>query len=389
MRNNREIFKSPGIPQDPDKSQANQGLIDSGEYRIPLEDGAFVELGPKLPESFSARVNWKLLRSEFETIATRCGVNPETLNFLGPDRIFTEIRKNEFNARENLIFLDHDVFYRPSVYSRQVYGSFFMGRLAILIHEETHAVGQVLAIDSNSPDKERGASDPLVYDQGGYGRYFNGILTKTNFLPSKEGQKVKGYLFVGLMEGVTEKIALQVLNSYVEQDTTISLEQKRIFKEQQLYILRSIPYRLPVQFVDALIGRLSRHTGLLEKTVWEAIVRGHFEGEDFEDQSLSEAFAEAVSPQFLYTLSKASSNMDDVMNGGDSRRILEDLIEELDKDLPPDSILRQKYRNKEIDAAQPPREYPEEIVEDNAMTRDDIYGEESIDWSKYDDFPDK
>lgn len=389
MRNNREIFKSPGIPQEPDKSQANQELINSGEYRIPLEDGTFVELGPRLPESFSARVNWKLLRSEFEAIAARCGVNPETLNFLGPNRIFTEIGKNEFNARENLIFLDHDVLYRPSLYYRQVYGSFFMGRLAILTHEETHAVGQVLTIDSNSPDKERGPSDPLVYDQGGYGRWLNGILTKTNFLPSKEGQAVKGYLFIGLMEGVTEKIALQVLNSYVEQDTTISIEQKRIFKEQQLYILQNIPYRLPVQFVDALIGRLSRHTGLSGKTVWEALVRGHFEGEDFEDQNLREAFAEALSPQFLHTLSKAGANMGYVPHGDDSRRILETLIEELDKDLPPDSMLRQKHRDKEIDAAQPPREYPEEPIETSSMDNDDIYGEGSLDWSKYDDFPNK
>ena len=154
LKPNREIFVQPSKPLDPEVVEQYDRL----SLEKALEEGE-----TQTPELKAAldKINLPLLKSIFHDIAQRCGVNPETLNFLNADRILTrnisfEQSRGAYNFEKNIILLSdfkipNDI--KGSEKSRlnkiknkiiDFYGSLDIAILNFLIHEEVHATGKVL-----------------------------------------------------------------------------------------------------------------------------------------------------------------------------------------------------------------------------------------------------
>lgn len=61
-----------------------------------------------------------------------------------------------------------------------------------------------------------------------------------------------------------------------------------------------------VKFVDALIAKIAHETKVGQQVVWQAFIRGMYEGEEFNDPELRNSLAEVIAPDFLDKLAKAN-----------------------------------------------------------------------------------
>ena len=290
MRTSREIFKISGEPEEPEKiaymKKAGRAVVEQ------------IAKDPEL-EKILTGADFSLLRDLFEKIAMRSGVDPATLNFLGPDRIahrsLSWSGTGIYNAQNNFIGISYD---RVKERAKKLGLDPELTAVKTLCHEETHATSKVECTGENEP------RDKYPYyrgDKTGYSRYIEG----------QEGVHepyVQKWLFNRFNEGVTEKLSREIFLEYAIKSGKYPKEEIGKFELLERAAPEELSYGVAVGFVNALILKISRETGLDEKTVWRALIRGMYEGEDFQDQELKSLFAEIISPEFLDKLARAYSD---------------------------------------------------------------------------------
>lgn len=248
------------------------------------------EKDPRL-EAVLNKVDFDILKKIFQDYATKSGLTGE-LNFLGKDRIrhFTD-GENEasYLIVQNLIALSYEKIKRDD----QTIDLMVLHKLC---HEEAHAVSRLREVLS-------------LTEQG------NNLNVEVESITSGYRQDE---LFRALNEGVVERFAQEILNRYISADSTFADDSQR-----SLYTERSrenpkllTDYVNEVNLVEILLKKIAQEVGVSEQLVWQALIRGLLEGEDFKDPQLKADFTDIFPNDFLEKLKnqKVNENMDELFS---------------------------------------------------------------------------
>ena len=288
----REILKTSGEPE-------GESVVQELEERAQKEQGhASFEL-----LNFFEKVDFPTLRGMFEDISERSGGDPKALNFIEPDRItytFPNVHhgvRAAYRPEENLIMMRYHMLREFAQEKLQIPVDLLA--LSVLCHEEVHATSRVecrgLEIIAGRPRYD--------YIRVGY------FLDSPQEQEKDEGVDKGRMVFLRLFEeGVTDKLGQEIFREYVRRTEFADKKTMAEFDRAAAEHGKEFLYVTPMKFVDALIAKISRETGISRRVVWQAIVRGKYEGEDLANPELREAFAEMVSPYFLDRLSRANSD---------------------------------------------------------------------------------
>lgn len=282
-KKSREIFRASGESEENEQVEASEEAARVRFVEKPAKD-------PEL-ENILSQVDFGLLRGIFERIVERCGLDPRSMNFVGPERIAHSglgLSTASYLAAENIIGIAYQKL-RPRAEELGV--DSVTAAVETLCHEETHATSRV-----ECRGLEQWWADPATQR----------MSTKTGYSRWVEGRnKPADFFFYLFNEGVTEKLSREVFREYAQgsgfPDGVAVATIERAFIEKST----EVPYGVPVKFVEALIAKLHHETGVDQKLVWQALIRGMYEGEEFRDQELRSMFAEVISTDFLDKLSRA------------------------------------------------------------------------------------
>lgn len=237
------------------------------------------------------RVNFYILKKIFQDYAVKSGLDGK-INFLGKDRIshFSPHENDDASYRvlQNLIGISYDNISKSTK-------SMKLGVLGRLCHEEAHAVSRF--------------NEMLSLQE-------NGNTTMVNVESIKSGFR-QNSIFRALNEGVVEKLSREVFRRYLVADPSYASP------EELAGFNGSLSYQKEVQLIEILSRKIAQEVGIDEQTVWQAFIRGLFEGEDFEDPKLETEFEEMFSKDFLNSLASqpVGGNYDALLNKIDGQRL--------------------------------------------------------------------
>lgn len=219
-----------------------------------------------------------LMKRFLQEEAEKCGKEKgSTLNFLDQNRVGEiEVRAHDssmpisfYDAATNEIEIDFNGMAeqaeRQNPFSSKE--GFKAYLVAVLIHEEIHAVTELQAL--------------------GYVGY----------------QHFRSYQVWN--EGVAEKLARELTEKYYKSSADFS-------KYDQA---KSYNYESAVLLVDAVIAKMSATTGFDQETIWNAIKRGMFENTDLETKELQELFEQTLPVDFFKNLRTMSPTNEAEIHG--------------------------------------------------------------------------
>lgn len=287
MKQSREFFTASG---EPDPNQKD--LADKKGEELVKNWGR----DPSLEKMLSG-VDFGLLKSILQEKAVRSNVDPKTMNFLGQERITHKVAKamGEYYTEENIIGLRPDAIEQQAAYHDL---NPILAVMATLCHEEIHAASRTEC---------RGLEAPL--DQYPFAKEIR--MGYAGHSESKVASKEKPKeitIFKLFNEGVTEKLSREVFLEYARRTGKYSKKDLQRFKIFWGGPPEEIGYGRTVGFVEILIIKLARASGVDRKTVWHALIRGLYEGEDLMDKKLQVLFRENVSPKFLDKLAHVKND---------------------------------------------------------------------------------
>ena len=238
----------------------------------------------EVPEfkEFLAGIDFKLLETLYKEHAKRSGINPDTLNVLGPERIAPRTSRDygrgSYTNDTNVIAINYRYIQSKCNEERISPNAFLM---KVLCHEETHAAANTKC--DGVFDEHTGSSEK----RSGYRSYAYGEDW-----------------FMLFNEGITEKFSRQIFDEYVTAADYVSAHDR---KDVLLHVEKNHVYVAAVKLVDVLIGRIAEHAGVPQELVWNALVRGAFEGERLDDPELRSLFEEAFGRGVMRVLEDGES----------------------------------------------------------------------------------
>ena len=241
------------------------------------------EKDPRL-ETVLERINFDILEKIFQDYATKSGLTGE-INFLGRDRIrhFTDGDDIEasYLVIQNLIALSFDNIKRDN----QTISLMILHKLC---HEEAHAISRLKEVLSLS-------------EQG------NELNVKAESITSGYRQDT---LLRAFNEGVVERLAQEVFNRYLQADPVFADDTQKSFYFERLKEHPELltDYTGTVRFVEVLSKRIAQEVGVSEQLVWQALIRGLIEGENFDDFQLQTDFEDMFPKNFLEKLKNQEVN---------------------------------------------------------------------------------
>lgn len=264
MRNSFEMSREYITPEGPIDDPFEREKREKAEREKLLLRGTAREAIDKL--SF---INFDMLELAYRKIVEKSGFNPEQTNFLGPDKImFFEDRKvaGLYMVRANAILLNEKKLKEWGKKPRLER----LHTIKMVCHEEVHATAKTVCVEN-----PKGA-DKLV---AGYDI-------------KDDGNKTWEFL----NEGVTEKLAREIFAEYIQSTGEISEDEKRDFEES----CRRIPvYAENVWMVESLVDRLALETGVSKNKVWQALIRGAYQGVQLDDPELKELIVNTLGIEFF------------------------------------------------------------------------------------------
>lgn len=289
MRTSREIFKASG---EPEKAERVAEMDELGR-----REAESVKKNPEL-EKILSKVDFDLLKSILQRVAARSNINPDTLNFLGPARIAHQAHDwaaaGTYHPGKNTIGLSYErIQNRAEDFNLDI--NFVT--LALLFHEEVHATSKVKCLGLESqlgqyPFKKR--------MQIGYRQHIVEIK-------SPEDLYKPALLYDLFNEGVTEKLSREVFSEYVRRIGRFDKKDIQRYENAWYERPEEMSYEIPMELVETFINKISDAAGIGRKTVWHALIRGMYEGEEFQDQELRTLFSELIAPDFLNRLAQANT----------------------------------------------------------------------------------
>ncbi len=287
MKPGREVFYSSGETED-------KASVEERDEQSRLRRIEKTERDPQL-DAFLENVDFNLLKDIYAKVAEKSGIDPDTLNFLGKERISPDsgfLAIGSYNILDNVIGISYRKVDNLSRNDERIDLRTLM--LEVLCHEETHASAKTVCIGMNQPLSE----SKIHKHQAGY------ASSEKTYDKSRIPVHQEADHFFLFNEAVTEKFAREVFSeyaravNYVDEKKISALEA--VWKDNP----EALFYSQEIALLDALIAKISRETGIGEKLVWRSIVRGAFEGENFKDPELVKLFSEIIGPDFLEKLSK-------------------------------------------------------------------------------------
>ena len=248
----------------------------------------FVDNEKKNPEltKILEKVNFDLLRKLLLDKAERSGIDPERFNFVGPDRISHYAGLQEYgtyNPETNIIGLDYERIKNICIRRE---GERFINLLILklLIHESIHGVSKSRCI---------GFSDPKFSFQPQYSKRQSGY---NQFLKYSEFD-----------EGVTEKMATEVFEDYLENSNFTTEEERKTFRDFFARISGIVGYQKNIELINLVIEKISENFNQSQKVVWEAIMRGKFKGEEIGNEDI---FTDTFGQNTMSRLAKLKDDED-------------------------------------------------------------------------------
>ena len=278
----REFRQPDRQPADPEvvrlfEEHANESLELSAEFREIL-----------------ARIDFAAIRNLYAEVARQTDVDPGKMNFVGPDRIL-ELDDpagptGQYGVDINRIEINYGSIKRIAAGNKDTEAVLVFDTL---MHEEGHAVSKNKCVGKITPKQ----FNP-EFVQSGY--------SQDVFPYHQDGEQISAF---GMFEeGVTEKLSRQLGRKYIDtQPDLASAEARQGLREYYENDSKAKTYDLAVSFVEAFIARLSHESGVLEETVWGAIIRGKFEGADLSDTDFAVLFSEMFGDKFLERLADINS----------------------------------------------------------------------------------
>jgi len=278
-----EFLKKSGEPEDPRLLKTRELVTRKEAELIKKENPEFEEL--------LTQVDFEWMKKAFQAILARFKIDPDTINFVEPGMVVPD------NSIRGLASYDPDKLIRinyEEIGKNLRWSSNPAVVLAIIIlHEECHAISRNICVGYFDYDEEGRRN---IKAKSGYAQHIIGV----------EGDKTvtQSESYSLFDEGVTEKIARELVIKYLESHPNLEDLNKR----KKIYEDDSKPkvYNLAVSLVEAMIVKIANETGVSREMVWQAIVRGKIEGEDLGDADFREMFSEVFTSQFLKDLRTAN-----------------------------------------------------------------------------------
>jgi hypothetical protein len=288
----REIFSKPGIPEDTETTKTRE----ENRLRDLKESG---HRPPEL-EKFLDNIDFEKLKSLFLEIARKSGLEKDAdLNFLGRDRIFAKnhwYKGGSFSPEYNTAFLSN-LEKALRIYEYTKSKGLELRVFQSSVHEETHAVSKNICVGWRKDPK---GDDESEYSQSGYNSYDL----------SKDDDR-----FHFLNEAVTEKLSREICARYIkevgwpgatDEDIKVFIQKLTAEPNPDDEDDFKLSYSVEVEFLNALIQRLAEKHSLPKETIWGAFVRGFFEGQSLDEETVKQLFDETFDSDFLEELSQLS-----------------------------------------------------------------------------------
>ncbi|MBI2035297.1 MAG: hypothetical protein HYT12_01290 [Candidatus Liptonbacteria bacterium] len=283
MEKSREIFDQLGNPRKKED-------VERAEERARLQ---MVENAPKDPElqEFLANIDFGLLKSIFQKIAEKSGIDPKTLNFLERERISPLVpdwtSAGCYFPDKNIIGISAS---RIAKIAEDLGAPENLLLLSTLCHEETHATSKVMCSGSDNIN-----DFPIKI------KTLTGYHSSTREQESSGAPSKRNSLFQLFNEGVTEKLAREVLKLYIASFGEGTGVVKK-FEKMQKEIPEELPYTVAIKFIETFSKRLAYETHVSEDSAWRALVRGMYEGEDMLNWELWKELDMLITPGFVERL---------------------------------------------------------------------------------------
>lgn len=261
-------------------------------------------------------IDFSYLRKEYEDIARKSGINPDTLNFLEPDRIlpYSSRRRRSgvmlggytrgaYDIESNVSSIDWGLLESAHADEGRAWLLPFH-LLKALTHEEAHAVSKGVCSDSMSDDeivqiRRTGYEDrkrvyELTKDEEGGEEYFEERVVELNFR--------------AFNEGVVEKLSQEVLTRYVQNanDKNFDAETAKRFLAWHEENPQLKSYQDEVLLVESFVSFIAAAANVPESIAWQGVVRGLFEGDAFDTPEIRAAFSEAAGFDLVENLNNVS-----------------------------------------------------------------------------------
>lgn len=291
---------------------------------------------------FLEMVDFDELRRIFEEMAGKSLGKSVEVNLVGPDRIvFTPSHPDDpladYSPVDNLIRMssrtptvwdkDSGTYHRRGEQIEELNrwivkenveaGSKELHLFRTLVHEETHATGHNVCI---------GPANEVVIDlvRSGYSVYRPSLGPEQDEAARQAAagdvNLERGRLFQILNEGVTEKIAVQVIEEYLRRKSWPQQEAVEAFRRSLARRYgeghdgeeSTVSVLVEMAIVDELVDLITEDVGVSSDKVWQAFVEGYFRGRPFyENEDLRslfrQTFGEYLSERVLPRIDELSS----------------------------------------------------------------------------------
>lgn len=266
-------------------------------------------------------IDFAYLKHEYAALARRSGINPDTLNFLGPDRILpykttrglrgrmagmlsSETVRGSYDVEGNVTSLDWNLLEGAHKDGGRAWLLPFH-LLKVLVHEEAHAASKGVCSESET------ATGVEVMRQTGYERRTHEYALTVDEEDGSEGYETASIdlVFKSFNEGVVEKLSQEVLVRYVQQadDKNFDTETGKRFLAWHRENPQLKSYKSEVLLVESFISFTAAAANVPEDVVWQGVVRGLFEGSAFGTPDMQRVFEEAAGFDLIKHLSQVSS----------------------------------------------------------------------------------
>lgn len=274
---------------------------------------------PELSASLE-KVDFELFRTIISDRLRKMGIDPKTINFLGPNRIFDSsnfggrfpLTIGNYDVVKNVILINHKkITEEGAAGPNNTEDDRDLLVASAVMHEQTHAVSKSLCRGMHFEAADMFYPAPKDTVRVGVKVGYLHVLSDFESRPGdstfdvlRREPYVSAQFFGALNEAVTEKFAREMFVDYLQKDPDM-VDPAMVSKWREFYINHpeQLSYGLEVDVLEALIERISRETGVSEDVVWQAMAMGMFKGESLFDQEIAQAFEEIFGREFLIELS--------------------------------------------------------------------------------------